>query len=509
MAKKGPVAIIIRDGWGFRKNNELNGPVKGITPYTDMIMEQYPNTLISAASDAVGLPEGFQGNSEVGHLTIGSGRIINQPFVKINKAIEDGSFYSNKKINGAIENCKKNKTSLHVMGLLQKEGVHAHINHCLAILETCRRQDFNDVNFHIFTDGRDAPVNNSINNVRILKEKINETGIGKISTISGRYYAMDRDKRWDRTKKAYDCIIKGKAVNKFKDPIEHIEKCYNNEETDEFIIPSKKYSYEGVNEKDSIIFFNYRIDRPRQLTKAIIEEEFEGWERKPLDVHYVSMTEYYSPMDKKARIAFPPERLINLLGEVVSKAGMKQLRISETEKYAHVTFFFNGQVEEPYENEERILIHSPKVETYDQNPEMSVNEIGNRIIEELDKEKYDLIVVNFVNGDMVGHTGDWDAVLKAVNSVDKNLEKVCNKILEKKGTALIFADHGNCEDMTEEWRTSHTTNKVPFILLTQDEKYKNSDLYNNKGLKDIAPTALDILGIEKPMEMEGESIIKK
>lgn len=499
-----PIVVLIRDGWGYRSDEYLNGPTKGLTPYTDYLMKEYPNTLIDAAGEAVGLPNGFQGNSEVGHMTIGSGRIFYQSLVRINRAIEDKSFFKNSAIKEAVLNCKKHNTTLHVCGLIQKEGVHSHLDHCFAILDLCKLLDFQNVKIHAITDGRDSPVNKSIEYIRDIKNKLAELGFGEIATISGRYFAMDRDNRWDRTKKAYDCIVEASSKEIFDEPELLLKECYEKKETDEFIVPRRLKTYEGIKEDDSFIFFNFRIDRPRQLTKAIIEEEFEGWARKPKDVHFVSMTEFYDPMDHRARIAFPHQKMDNLLGHVLAENNLHQLRISETEKYAHVTFFFDGQVEKLDKGEETILIPSPKVPTYDQKPEMSVEEISNRLVEELNKDKFDVVITNFVNGDMVGHTGVWEAVLKATHAVDDAVKKVVEKVLEKNGTVLIFADHGNCEDMTEANRTNHTINQVPFILVNKE--LKQVKLKDGKGLKDIAPTVLKLLNINQPKEMTGEAI---
>lgn len=498
------VILIIRDGWGYRKEHKDNAILQAGTPNTDKLMRAYPSTLIRASGEAVGLPQGYQGNSEVGHLTIGSGRIIFQPMVRVNKSIESGEFFKNKAFLGAINNCKKNKSKLHITGLLQSEGVHSHENHLYALLELCKREKFKDVYIHVVLDGRDAPVNDGIKHVKKLIGKIKEFGVGKIVTLSGRYYTMDRDKRWDRTKKAYDCIVNAKA-DEFEDVVKTIESCYKNEETDEFIVPRKLRGYSGVNAKDSFIFYNFRTDRTRQLTRAIVEKDFEGWERKPLNVYYVAMTQFYKPMD--AHVAFENQSLNNILGEVISKKGIKQLRISETEKYAHVTFFFNSQIEKPFKGEERILVPSPKVATYDLKPEMSAYEVTEKLIKEIEKYKYGFIVVNMVNGDLVGHTGVVGACLKAVKAVDECVGRIVDKGLEKDYTLLVFADHGNIEDQTEKWRTSHTIDPVPFILVSKDNKLKNCGLRKDGGLVDIAPTVLDIIGINKPKEMTGKSLI--
>jgi 2,3-bisphosphoglycerate-independent phosphoglycerate mutase len=500
-----PVVLLIRDGWGHRDEKERNAIAQGDCPFNDYLMENYPNTLLKVSGKAVGLPSGYQGNSEVGHMTIGSGRVIYQSLLRINKSIETGDFFKKEAFLKAIENCRKSDSTLHIMGLLQKEGVHAHIDHCMALLELCKQEKFKDVVVHVISDGRDAPVKNTVNNAKELRKKMDELGVGRIATISGRYYSMDRNKFWERTKKAYDCIAKAECGSTFENPIKAFEDSYGKGVTDEFIVPTRASWYNGIKEKDSVIFFNYRTDRTRQLTRAMIEDEFEGWGRKPLDILFVAMTEFYKPMSQRAIIAFGQEDHKNLLGKVISDAGLKQLRISETEKYAHVTFFFNGQVEEPNKNEERILIPSPDVETYDMKPEMSVNEIGDKIVEELDKD-YSLIVTNFVNGDMVGHTGNWEAILKAVNAVDSNVKKVVEKTLEKGGTVMVFADHGNCEDVSPDWSTSHTINPVPFILVSNDSELKSAKLKEGRGLKDVAPTVLKILDIEKPDEMTGESL---
>jgi 2,3-bisphosphoglycerate-independent phosphoglycerate mutase len=469
-------------------------------------MDRYPSTLLDAAGEAVGLPAGYQGNSEVGHMTIGSGRIFFQSLPRINRDIESGAFFSNSALRGAVENCKKNNTTLHVIGLLQKEGVHAHMDHCIAILELCKKESLNDVVVHVISDGRDAPVNGTLRNVRELVGKTDELGIGAIGSVSGRYYAMDRDKKWDRTKAAYDCIARGESRLTFDDLVGCLEECYARGETDEFIVPRRASWYTGIRDSDSVIFFNFRTDRTRQLTRAIVEDSFEGWRRSPMDVYFVAMTEFYSPMSSRVHIAYPPEPAVNLLGDVLSNAGLRQLRISETEKYAHVTLFFNGQVEEPRPGEERILIPSPKVATYDLKPEMSVYEVGDRLVEEIRGGRYDVIITNFVNADMVGHTGVWDAILKAVKAVDDNVGKVVNETLKRDGIALVLADHGCIEDKTEGLRTSHTKNRIPFIMVSDDPALRNVKLKEGRGLQDVAPTVLRLLNIGKPKEMTGESL---
>ncbi|MFH0862497.1 MAG: 2,3-bisphosphoglycerate-independent phosphoglycerate mutase [Candidatus Altiarchaeota archaeon] len=499
------VILVIRDGWGYRAEKSDNAIAQTPTPNTDRLMAEYPNVVLAASGEAVGLPDGYQGNSEVGHMTIGSGRIIFQAMVKINKSIKDGSFYENPSLVAAVENCMKTGGRLHVMGLLQSEGVHAHEDHLYAILELCRRKGFGDVVVHVFTDGRDAPVHDSLKHLEKLDAVFKEKGVGSVASVSGRYYSMDRDKRWDRTKKAYDCIVGGEAEGEFDDAMGVVRASHAAGLTDEFIVPTKAKGYKGVKDGDSMFFFNFRTDRTRQLTKAIVEERFEGWERKPLKVYYVGMTQFYQPMN--AHIAFEDISLGNLLGKVVGDAGLRQLRISETEKYAHVTFFFNGQVEVPNAGEERILIDSPKVATYDLKPEMSVYEIRDRLVAEIKGGKYDFIVTNLVNCDLVGHTGIVPAIEKAVKSVDDCVGDIAKAGLGCGYTTLVFADHGNAEDQTPEWRTSHTINPVPCIIVSDDPRLKTGKLKTGRGLQDIAPTVLGLLGLKKPSEMTGESLI--
>jgi len=486
-----PVVILIRDGWGYRKDKKLNAIAQGNAKHTKQLMKRYPNIRIHASGEAVGLPKGFQGNSEVGHLTIGSGRIPVQPMVRIDRSINSGRFFRNKAFLSAIKNCKKHGSRLHLMGLLQTEGVHSKKNHLYALLKLCKKKSVKPL-LHIFTDGRDAPP-------KIASKKISELtkkwkGFAEIASISGRYYAMDRDKRWNRTKKAYQAIVLGKAKKIVKLPA-----LYKAGETDEFLIPRIKPGYSGVKRNDSMIFFNFRTDRTRQLTQAIVEKKFKGFKRTMLKVFFVAMTDYYKPMN--AQVAFKHEKFKNILGAVLSKHKIKQLRISETEKYAHVTFFFNAENEKPFKLEDRILIKSPRVPTYDLKPEMSAYKITNRVLKEM--AKYDVVVMNIVNGDMVGHTGDFKACKTAVKVVDECVFKIVNKVLELDGTLLCFADHGNVEDQTPLWRTSHTNNPVPFMVVSNNKLR----LRKSGGLSDIAPTVLKLLRIKKPREMTGRSLI--
>jgi len=504
MTKK--VLLLIRDGWGYREMCEQNAICQWKTLFTDELMMDYPNILLDASGEAVGLPKWYMGNSEVGHMAIGSGRIIFQSLARINKSIEEWSFFKIKEFTDSINFCKKNGTKLHLISLLQTQWVHAHIDHLFALLDLCVRYDFRDVVIHVITDGRDAPVTESLIHIKKLEDKLKQIWCGEIVTISWRFYAMDRDKRWDRTIKAYRCIaewiVEDWKKMEFYDAIDMVKWCHKNEEMDEFILPRKNKNYDWVEENDAIIFINFRTDRTRQLTQSFVEKDFYGFDRLRKNIKFVAMTQYYRPMN--ADVAFCDFSFENLLWDVVSKNWYRQLRISETEKYAHVTFFFNGQREKVFENEDRVLIDSPKVKTYDLKPEMSVYELKDKLVFELNKNKYQLIVTNFVNGDMVGHTWISKAIEKAVYAVDECVKETVKIALENNYDILVFADHGNAEDQTEEWRTSHTTNPVPCIYISKD---KNVKLKNGKWLQDIAPTVLDLMWIDKPKEMTGDSIL--
>lgn len=508
MADTNKVILIIRDGWGYRKETEHNAIAEAQTPVDDLLMKTYPHCYLEASGEAVGLPEGYQGNSEVGHMTIGSGRVIYQSLVRIKKAIEDGSFFRKEAFLGAIKNAKQNNTRLHLIGLLQAEGVHAHIEHLFALLDLCNRENFHNVAIHIITDGRDAPPTKSLDYLQKLQEKIAELGFGEIVTISGRYYAMDRNKVWKRTRQAYECIINGISETKaFDDPTTAIKNSHQNGITDEFIVPQCKNGYSGVEDKDSIIFYNFRTDRPRQFTQAVVEEKFVGWERKPLDVYFSTMTQFYQPMN--AHVAFEELKPTHLLGKVMSEHKKRQLRISETEKYAHVTFFFNGQNEEPYEGEERILIQSPDVATYDRSPDMSAPAITERLSSEIKNEKYDLIIVNLVNGDMVGHTGNVPSIIRGVEAVDTALGDIVETGQEHGYTMLVCADHGNAEDQRPKHKTSHTTNIVPCLLIPPQAIDPHTiELRETGTLADLAPTILDLMDIPVPDEMGGTTLRK-
>ncbi|MBD3204567.1 2,3-bisphosphoglycerate-independent phosphoglycerate mutase [Candidatus Woesearchaeota archaeon] len=500
-----PIVLVIRDGYGINPHKKGNATKLAETPVSDSLIKNYPHSKLDPHGLAVGLPEGFQGSSEVGHLNIGAGRVVYQSLVRINKKIESGEFFKNKTLLKAIDYAKKNNSRIHLMGLVQDQGVHAHQDHLYALLKLCRDKNFKKVLIHFFSDGRDTPPRSAEKYLKELKQKIKEYSTGKIASIIGRYYAMDRDNRWKRTKLAYDAIASGKA--RTADSAEKaIKKAYENTENDEFIKPTIIKDYKGIKKNDVIIFFNYRYDRTRQLTKAFIEPDFDKFKTKDIRIKFVAMMPYYK--DLPCDVVFVEQKIKNNLGTVLSKKGLKQLRISETEKYAHVTFFFNSQIEKPYKREDRILVSSPKVATYDLKPEMSVYKITEKLIPEIKKDKYDFILVNLVNGDMVGHTGVLEAAIKGVEAVDVCLGKIRDTVKEKKGILVITADHGNCEEMidyeTGKILTAHTTNLVDFILVS--DELKNKKLKNGK-LADIAPTILEIMNIKKPKEMTGESLI--
>ncbi|WP_427338851.1 2,3-bisphosphoglycerate-independent phosphoglycerate mutase [Caloranaerobacter sp. DY30410] len=508
MANK-PVALIILDGWGIGKDYEGNAILKAKTPNYKMLLENYPSTKLEASGLSVGLPEGQMGNSEVGHLNIGAGRIIYQEFTRISKAIENGEFFEKQEFIKAVENAKKNNSSLHLMGLLSDGGVHSHNTHLYALLELAQKYGLKEVYIHCFLDGRDVPPKSAKKYIEELENKLSEIGVGKIATISGRYYAMDRDKRWDRTKKAYDAMVLGKG-RVASTPIEALNKSYDEDITDEFVIPTvivkDNNPIKVIEDNDSIIFFNFRPDRARQITRAFVDDNFDGFVRdKKVNVYFVCMTQYDKTIDN-VEIAYKPQVYVNTLGEYLSKKGLKQLRIAETEKYAHVTFFFNGGVEKPNEGEERVLIPSPKVATYDLKPEMSAVEVKEEVIKRINEDKYDFIVLNFANPDMVGHTGKFEAAVKAIETVDECLGDIVKLIVEKGGKVMITADHGNAEEMIDENTgktiTAHTTNKVPCIVIGEGDVKLREGI-----LADIAPTILDMMGIEKPNEMTGQSLI--
>ncbi len=504
MVKK-PLILIILDGFGISSKTEGNAIKQAKTPNIDDMLKNWPTTSLNASGMDVGLPQGQMGNSEVGHTNIGAGRVVFQNLARINNAIEDGTFFKNETFLKAVENCKKNNSSLHIMGLLSDGGVHSHINHLYALLRLAKENALEKVYLHLFTDGRDTAPTSCEGYLKNLEENIKEIGVGKIATVSGRYYAMDRDNRWERVKKAYNAIVSG-VGEEFSCAEDVIKNAYENGVTDEFIVPAVCEKKATLNENDSLIFFNFRPDRARQITKCITFENFNEFEREKgyFKVFFVCMT-CYDEQFKNVFVAFNALELKNTFGEFISKKGLKQLRIAETEKYAHVTFFFNGGREEKFEGEDRILVNSPNVKTYDLKPEMSAFEVSEKVVLSLESLKYDVIILNFANCDMVGHTGNFDAAKKAVEAVDSCLFKVLEAVKKVGGVALVTADHGNAEEMFNEKGealTSHTTNPVIFTVVFKDCKLKKSGR-----LCDIAPTMLQILGLKKPEEMTGESLI--
>ncbi len=510
MAKK-PVMLMILDGFGIAEASEGNAVSLAKKPNFDKLIKEYPHSMLEASGMAVGLPEGQMGNSEVGHLNIGAGRIVYQELTRITKAIADGEFFKNEELLKAMKNAKENNTALHLMGLLSDGGVHSHINHLKGLLEFAKKEGLTEVYVHAFMDGRDVAPSSGKEFIEKTEEMMKEVGVGKIATVSGRYYAMDRDNRWERVELAYNAIVRGTG-NTATSAVEAIEESYKNDKTDEFVVPT--VVLEGghptatVKSGDSVVFFNFRPDRARELTRALSQKDFDGFNAEKLDLTFVTMTQYDKTFEG-VMIAFKPQTLENTLGEFVANKGLNQLRIAETEKYAHVTFFFNGGVEKPNENEDRALIASPKVATYDLKPEMSAYEVTEELLKRIDSDKYDMIILNYANPDMVGHTGVIPAAVKAIETVDECLGKVADKILEKGGSLFITADHGNAETMidfkTGNPFTAHTTDPVPFVWVTKDTEGKT--LENGK-LSDIAPTMLHEMGLEAPSEMTGHSLIK-
>ncbi len=508
-----PVCLLIMDGYAYRNTCCGNAIKKADAKVINALAQEYPSTQLGASGLDVGLPDGQMGNSEVGHLNIGAGRVVYQELTRITKSIKDGDFFTNDELNNAVDNALKNDKALHIFGLLSEGGVHSHITHLYAILELAKRKGLEKVFVHAFMDGRDVPPTSGAGYVKALQEKINEIGVGKISTVTGRYYAMDRDTNWDRVQKAYDSLVLGNG-KVFENAVEAVEASYAEGVTDEFILPInivENGKAIGLIEKgDSIVFFNYRPDRAREITRAFSEPEFSSFARSGgfLEPYYVCFTQYDASFTN-VKIAFKPQKLTNTLGEYLANKGYTQLRIAETEKYAHVTFFFNGGKEAQEKNEFRDLIPSPKVATYDLKPEMSALEVTDKFLEELNSDKFDVMILNYANCDMVGHTGVMDAAVKAVTTVEECMDKIVKAILAKGGSALITADHGNADCMKEEDGspfTAHTTNPVPFILVS--EQFKNVELRDDGILADIAPTLLQVMGEEIPAEMSGKSLIK-
>ena len=505
------MVLCILDGFGLSDEKDGNSIYLADTKNFDRLRQHFSSVSGNASGRFVGLPDGQMGNSEVGHLNIGSGRKVVQDLTRITDAINDNSFFENKSLLCAIENCIKNNSPLHIIGLLSDGGVHSHIEHLLAVCTLAKKHNISNVYLHVISDGRDVPPTSSKNFVLTLESKLKDENLpGKIATICGRYYAMDRDKNYDRTKMYYDLLTRETAVCNIT-PVEYIEESYNNKVTDEFIKPALFCSTGIITENSSVVFINFRPDRARQITRCFCDDEFAFFDRgSRIKTCFVCMTDY-DPSIKNKLVAFEDIDIVDTLGEVLSKQGIRQLRVAETEKYAHVTFFFNGGKEAPYEGEDRILIPSPKdVKTYDQKPEMSAYEVCKAVIDAIYDDIHKVIIVNFANPDMVGHTGNINAAIKAVETVDECLGKIDAALEKTKSTMIVIADHGNCEKMLSEdgkpW-TAHTTNKVPFILVNYDDDLTKTQLRDDGSLCDIAPTILNIMNIDKPKSMTGTSLL--
>ncbi len=506
---KKPLALIIMDGFGLRQETEGNAIAAARHPNLDRLWATCPHTQIGASGMDVGLPDGQMGNSEVGHTNMGAGRIVYQELTRITKSIEEGEYLSNPVLLHAMENAKKPGAALHLMGLLSDGGVHSHIRHLFGLIEMAKKCGVEKVYIHCFMDGRDVPPTSGAGYIEELQKELDKIGTGKIATVSGRYYAMDRDNRWERVVKAYDAIVNGEGV-KAPDPAAMMRQSYADGVTDEFIVPAVVTEGAEVKSGDSVIFFNFRPDRARELTRTLVDPDFAGFERKKgfFPLTYICMTQYDATMPN-VEVAYAPQSLANTFGEYISKNGLTQLRIAETEKYAHVTFFFNGGVEAPYPGEDRALIPSPKVATYDMQPEMSAYLVTDEVVKRIKSGKYDVIILNYANCDMVGHTGVFEAAVKAVEAVDTCLGRMLAAIEEMGGRAFVTADHGNADMMTDEEGkpfTAHTTNPVPFIAVGFPEGTKL--LPHGGRLADIAPTMLQALGLPQPAEMTGRSMLE-
>lgn len=509
-------ALIILDGFGYSLDKNSNAILADGAKNIHALWDKYPHTLLQASGMDVGLPTGQMGNSEVGHLNIGAGRIVYQEFTRITKSIHDGDFFTNEAFVGAIQNCKEHDSALHLMGLCSDGGVHSHLEHLYALVELANRNGLKKVYVHCFMDGRDVPPSSGKDYVIQLDNKLKEIGCGKIATVMGRYYAMDRDNRYERVERAYNALSfgDGHSANSAADAM---QQSYDRGETDEFVQPTV-IMHDGIpvgmiEKNDSVIFFNFRPDRAREISRAYIMQDFDGFERKNgyFPLFYVSMTQYDLTFNDFLHVAFKPVALDNTLGEYLSKLGVSQLRIAETEKYAHVTFFFNGGVEKPNPLEDRVLIPSPMVPTYDMQPEMSAPEVTEEAVRRIESGKYEVMILNFANPDMVGHTGVMDAAVKAVHTVDTCAKKVVDAVLAQGGSCIITADHGNCERMWDEESnapfTAHTTNPVPCIVIRADDK--PIQLRDGGRLSDLAPTLLDLMNMPIPPQMTGKTLICK
>lgn len=498
---KTPTTLIIMDGFGLEGPSAGNAVVNAPTPNLDRIFRDFPGCRLSASGLDVGLPEGQMGNSEVGHTNMGAGRVVFQDLPHISRDIESGEFFKNPAYLEAMSNCREWGSALHLMGLLSDGGVHSHITHLFALLKMAKEQGLEKVYIHCFLDGRDVPPSSGKSYVEQLQAEIQKLGVGQIATVMGRYYAMDRDKRWDRVQKAYDAIACGEGTFE-ADAAEAVQKSYDAGVTDEFVVPVVCVKNAQVRDNDSIIFFNFRPDRAREISRCFVDEDFTDIQRRTgfLSVDFVCTTEYDATLPN-VTVAYPHQKLVNTFGEYISKLGLTQLRIAETEKYAHVTFFFNGGVEEVFPGEDRCLIPSPKVATYDLQPEMSAYQVTEEAVKRIESGAYDVVILNFANCDMVGHTGVYDAACKAVSTVDECVNRVVEATSKMGGVSLITADHGNAERMSDangEPFTAHTTNLVPFYIVGASVQLRDGRL------ADIAPTMLDLMGLEKPSEMDGK-----
>lgn len=512
MSAPRPVALIIMDGFGLRNTVEGNAVAQANKPNYDRYMSMYPNTTLTACGEAVGLPEGQMGNSEVGHLNIGAGRIVYQDLTRITKSIREGDFFKNETLLEAVKHAKENNKALHIYGLLSDGGVHSHIDHALAMLDMCKQEGLSNVFIHAFLDGRDVAPDSAVGYIKKLQDKIAEIGIGKIATVQGRYYAMDRDKRWERVEKSYRAMVYGDGPTA-QDPIKAVEESYAASVYDEFVMPtvivdSNNEPVGLVQEGDAVVFMNFRPDRAIQLGQVFTNDDFRGFDRGPKfpkNLHFVALTLFAETVG--GYVAYSPKELDNTLGEVLAQQGKKQLRIAETEKYPHVTFFFSGGRDVELPGEKRVLINSPKVATYDLKPEMSAYEVAEAAVNEINSDEFDAIILNFANPDMVGHSGLLEPTIKAVEATDECMGKVVEAVLAKGGVCLITADHGNADMVFDEKgrpHTAHTTNPVPIIVTAKDAELRDGGI-----LADIAPTILDLLQVQQPAEMTGTSLVKK
>ena len=511
---KKPTVLMILDGYGLNEKSDHNAVAEAKTPVMDKLMAECPFVKGNASGMAVGLPDGQMGNSEVGHLNMGAGRIVYQELTRITKEIQDGTFFENPALLKAVENCKANDSALHMFGLLSDGGVHSHNTHLYGLLELAKRNNLSKVYVHCFLDGRDTPPASGKEYAEALEAEMKKIGVGEIASVAGRYYAMDRDNNYDRVKLAYDALTKGEGLTAAGGPVA-IQESYDREETDEFVKPTVVVKdgapVATIQDKDSVVFFNFRPDRAREITRAFCDDDFKGFDRgERLDITFVCFSDY-DPTIPNKDVAFHKISVTNTFGEWLAANNMKQARIAETEKYAHVTFFFNGGVEEPNEGEDRILVNSPKdVATYDLKPQMSAYEVCDKLVEAIKSDKYDVIIINFANPDMVGHTGVEEAAIKAVEAVDECVGKAVAAIEEVNGQMFICADHGNAEQLvdyeTGDPFTAHTTNPVPFILVNADSAYT---LREGGCLADIVPTMIEMMGMEQPVEMTGKSLLIK